>query len=271
MSDIDTNAHGIHPGDDSQPVQPLVPIRRASHDAVDGAPQGMITPHSPLATLHSPLATVSRRDAVKMLGLAPMLGVLEWSGAEVDRAARFVRTLEEEGAQQYVPKFFTPAEYRTVRVLVDYVIPRDAKSGSATDAKVPEFMDFMYSDPMQNTSENTKKAMKDGLAWLDAESRKRFSRTFVAATDAQRRQILDDIAWPAKAPEGMADGVAFFNRFRDMTASGFFSSAIGWKDVGYIGNVAVAQWNGCPPAALRRLGVTEDVMKTRIPVQNGAR
>jgi hypothetical protein len=156
-------------------------------------------------------------------------------------------------------------------VLVDYVIPRDAKSGSATDAKVPEFMDFMYSDPMQNTSDATKKAMRDGLAWLDAESTRRFTRTFVAASDAQRRQILDDIAWPAKAPAEMAAGVTFFNRFRDMTASGFFSSAIGWKDVGYIGNVAMADWNGCPPAALQRLGVTEDVMKTRIPVQNGAR
>ena len=195
---------------------------------------------------------VTRRDAVKMLGFVPVLGVLEWTGADVDRAARFIRTLpEEEGAQQFVPKFFTAPEYRTVRVLVDYVIPRDAKSGSATDAKVPEFMDFMYSDPMQNTSDQTKKAMKDGLAWLDAESRKRFTRTFVAASDAQRRQILDDIAWPAKAPPAMADGVAFFNRFRDMTASGFFSSAIGWKDVDYIGGVAVAEWKGCPPAALR--------------------
>ena len=248
----------------------LTPLRRAgdssAHD--EHAREG-----GPLSTLHPPLSTltVSRRDAVKMLGLAPMLGVLEWTGPDVDRAARFVRTLEEEGAQAYVPKFFTPAEYRTVRVLVDYVIPRDAKSGSATDAKVPEFMDFMYSDPMQNTSDATKKAMKDGLAWLDGESTRRFSKTFVAASDAERRRILDDIAWPAKAPQGMADGVTFFNRFRDMTASGFFSSAIGWKDVGYIGNVAMADWKGCPPAALQRLGVTEDVMKTRIPVQNGAR
>jgi hypothetical protein len=217
-------------------------------------------------------AGVTRRDVVKMLGFVPVLGVLEWTGADVDRAARFVRALpEEEGAQQFAPKFFTAPEYRTVRVLVDYVIPRDAKSGSATDAKVPEFMDFMYSDPMQNTSEQSKKAMKDGLAWLDAESRKRFTKTFVDASDAQRRQILDDIAWPAKAPPAMVDGVAFFNRFRDMTASGFFSSAIGWKDVDYIGSVAVAEWKGCPPAALRRLGVTEDVMKTRIPVQSGAR
>ena len=233
---------------------------------VAGEPEGQA--HGPEPTE----AGISRRDMMKMLGLVPLAGVLEWTGADVERAARFVRTLgEEESAQQFTPKFFTPSEYRTVRVLVDYVIPRDAKSGSATDAKVPEFMDFMYSDPLQTTSENTKKAVKDGLAWLDTESRKRFAKTFVEASDAERRRILDDIAWPAKAPQGMAEGVTFFNRFRDMTASGFFSSAMGWKDIGYIGNVAVPQWNGCPPATLRRLGVTEDVMKTRIPVQNGAR
>ena len=214
---------------------------------------------------------VTRRDVVKMLGLVPLAGVLEWSGADVERAARFVATLEEESAQQFTPKFFTPDEYRTVRVLVDYVIPRDARSGSATDAKVPEFMDFMYSDPEQNVSDQTKTAMKGGLAWLDAESTRRFSKTFVAASDAERRQILDDIAWPAKARAEMASGVTFFNRFRDMTASGFFSSAIGWKDLQYIGNIAVAEWKGCPEPALRKLGVSYDLMNTRIPVQNGAR
>jgi gluconate 2-dehydrogenase gamma chain len=215
-------------------------------------------------------SAVSRRDVMRTLALVPLAGILEWSGADVARAARFVGTLEEESGQQFTPKFFTPDEYRTVRVLVDYVIPRDARSGSATDAKVPEFMDFMYSDPQQNTSEQTKTAMKNGLAWLDAESTKRFSKGFVAASDAERRQILDDIAWPAKARPEMAAGVTFFNRFRDMTAGGFFSSAIGWKDLPYIGNVAVAEWKGCPEPALRKLGVSYDLMNTRIPVQNGA-
>jgi hypothetical protein len=215
---------------------------------------------------------VSRRDVMRMLAFVPLAGVLEWSGADVARAARFVATLEEEsGKQQFSPKFFTAQEYRTVTVLVDYVIPRDARSGSATDAKVPEFMDFMYSDPQQNTSEQTKAAMKNGLAWLDAESTKRFTKTFVEASDAERRQILDDIAWPAKARPEMASGVTFFNRFRDMTAGGFFSSAIGWKDLPYIGNVAVAEWKGCPEPALRKLGVSYDLMNTRVPVQNGPR
>ena len=214
---------------------------------------------------------ITRRDAMKMLGLVPLAGVLEWSGADVERAARFVGSLGAESSQQFTPKFFTPDEYRTVRVLVDYIIPRDARSGSATDAKVPEFMDFMYSDPQQNTSEQTKTAVHNGLAWLDAESTKRFSKTFVAASDAERRQILDDIAWPAKARPEMAAGVTFFNRMRDMTASGFFSSAIGWKDLPYLGNVAVAEWKGCPPAALQKLGVSYALMNTRIPVQDGAK
>ena len=105
--------------------------------------------------------------------------------------------------------------------------------------------------------------MRGGLAWLNQESRKRFGRAFALATDAQRRQILDDIAWPAKAPVGMSEGVAFFNRIRDFTASGFFSSAIGWKDLQYVGNVSNPGWNGCPPAAMRKLGVTPEIMNTR--------
>jgi hypothetical protein len=214
---------------------------------------------------------LDRRDVVKMLGLLPLAGVLEWSGADVERAARFVRGLGEEASQQFVPKFFTGPEYRTVRVLVDYIIPRDARSGSATDAKVPEFMDFMYSDPQQNVSDQTKNAVRNGLKWLDAESTKRFTKTFAAASDSERRQILDDIAWPAKARPDMADGVTFFNRMRDMTASGFFSSAMGWKDLQYLGNVAVAEWKGCPQPALQKLGVSYDLMNTRIPVQNGAK
>ncbi len=230
-----------------------------------------LDPAMPLVDDASDPSGITRRDAMKMLGLVPLAGVLEWSGADVERASRFIAAIGTEPSQQFTPKFFSADEYRTVRVLVDYVIPRDARSGSATDAKVPEFMDFMYSDPQQNTSAQTKTAVHAGLAWLDAEATKRFSKTFVAATDAERRRILDDIAWPAKARAEMAAGVTFFNRFRDMTAAGFFSSAIGWKDLPYIGNVAVAEWKGCPPAALRKLGVSYDLMNTRIPVQDGSK
>jgi len=99
-------------------------------------------------------------------------------------------------------------------------------------------------------------AMRGGLAWLDAECRTRFTRTFLQASDAERRQVLDDIAWPAKARPEMRPGVAFFSRMRDMTASGFFSSKMGVRDVRYLGNTFVAEWKGCPPEALEHVGVS---------------
>src|SRR5207244_2418624 len=129
---------------------------------------------------------------------------------------------------QAVPRFFNAHEWKTVRVLSDYVIPHDERSGSATDAKVPEYMDYLLAE--KDASVNNQIAMRGGLAWLDTECRKRFQKSFIDSSDTQRREVLDDIAYPSKAKPEMRYGVSFFNRFRDMTASGFFSSALGWED-----------------------------------------
>lgn len=234
------------------------PMADAPTDAVD----------RPLAPLAADPTDVSRRDLVKLLGMAPLAGALDWSNVAVERATRMVRTLTPASGEQpaaYKPKFFTPREWRTVRVLADYVIPKDDRSGSATDAKAPEFMDFMLSEP--ETSDNTRLAMRGGLAWLDVECRRRFAQPFVGASDVQRRQVLDDIAWPEKARPEMGYGVSFFNRFRDMTAAAFFSSQMGWKDLQYMGHTFVPEWQGCPPAALQKLGVSYDLMDTRVGIQ----
>ena len=204
-------------------------------------------------------ADFSRRDALKAFGIVSMATSLELGVPQLERALNAMESMQgQQGA--FAPKFFGPHEWRTLRMLVDYIIPRDATSGSATDAKVPEFMDWILAD--REATENTKTALRGGLAWLDRESRDRFSTTFIGATDAQRRQILDDIAWPAKAPAGMGQGVSFFTRMRDFTASGFFSSQMGWKDLGYIGNVS-HKWDGCPPEVLQRLGVSYDLMNSK--------
>lgn len=193
-----------------------------------------------------------RRDFVKFMAAAP-LSAFAVTALDLEEAATLTReTLEKlaERGQQYAPKVFTPAEYRTVRVLVDYVIPRDARSGSATDARVPEFMDVFM-----QTRENMRTWMRTGLTWLDEECNKRFTKTFVACDDAQRRAVLDDIAWPRRARPEMQNGVRFFNNFRNFTASGFWSSKMGVDDLQYMGNRPVAQWNGCPAPALNKLGV----------------
>jgi hypothetical protein len=54
----------------------------------------------------------------------------------------------------------------------------------------------------------------------------------------------------------MSHGVAFFSMFRNLTASGFWSSRMGVADLQYIGNAVVHEWQGCPPAALAKLGVS---------------
>lgn len=193
---------------------------------------------------------MSRREAVQLLGALPFASILSLSAADQERARVFVDAAMEAGSG-FAPSFFTDAEFRAVRILADTIIPRDARSGNATDAGVPEFMDFTMADRPDNQP-----WMRSGLAWLDAETQSRFSKSFSGATEAERNKILDDIAWPARAPKSLADGVAFFNRFRDLTATGFWSSRIGVRDLRYIGNKFVPAWNGCPQAALDKLGVS---------------
>lgn len=193
---------------------------------------------------------MERREVVRLLGTAPLAAALPLSLPDVRRAAEAVARLRARG-QSFQPAFFTPHEYQTVRVLVDLIIPRDERSGSATDAGVPEFMDFIMTDRPER-----QEPMRGGLAWLDTECRARFGSGFVGVTDAQRRAVLDDIAWPARARPGMSQGVAFFNSFRDLTASGFWSSKLGVADLPYLGNTAVLEWSGCPEQQLKKLGVS---------------
>jgi gluconate 2-dehydrogenase gamma chain len=201
------------------------------------------------------MTDVSRRDALKLLGAVPVIGALDWSAPSVERATRFVARLQAEtDGAPYTPKFFTPHEWRTVRLLADIVIPKDARSGSATDARAPEFVDFMLAE--KDTSESSQVQMRGGLAWLDNEMRSRFNVDFLNASDAQRRTVLDDIAYPKKAKLELKAGVAFFSRFRSSIGAAFFSSNMGWQDLRYVGNVFNPGWNGCPPAATQKLGVS---------------
>jgi hypothetical protein len=188
-----------------------------------------------------------------MVGAAPAAAALVWTPAEAAQAhthAQQARAAATKQSKPYKPKFFTAHEYATVAVLVDLIIPKDERSGSATDAGVPEFMDFMMTDRPDGQV-----PMRGGLAWLDNECYERFGKTFVATAPSEQTAVLDDIAWPKKAKPEMSQGVAFFNMFRDMTASGFWSSKIGVADLDYRGNTFVQEWAGCPPEALQKLGV----------------
>jgi hypothetical protein len=201
---------------------------------------------------------ITRREALVALGgiaVGAALGGV--TPAIYERVVRKTKIARESGAA-FSPQFFTPDEWRTVHVLVDLVIPADERSGSATDAGVPEFMDFML---MERDTLQT--PIRGGLQWLDSQGFERYGMAFAELAPERQTEILDDIAWPERARPEMIQGVEFFNRFRDLTASGFFSSRIGMEDLRYMGNRMVAEWNGCPPEALQRLGVSYDLMASR--------
>ncbi len=193
---------------------------------------------------------MERRDVVKFLGAAS-LAAIGLAAPDIARAADYAHAALQQGAPAYRPLFFTSAEWPMVRTLSDLVIPKDAKSAGAVEAGVPEFMDFIVSDFKGN-----QKWMREGLQWLNGECMKRFKRGFVACSQVQQKQVLNDIAFPKKAPAALKPGVEFFTRFRDLTASGFWTSRIGIEDIGYIGNRIVAEWTGCPEPQLAKLGVS---------------
>ncbi|HJU44338.1 MAG TPA: gluconate 2-dehydrogenase subunit 3 family protein [Vicinamibacterales bacterium] len=193
-----------------------------------------------------------RREVLKILLAAPAAS-FSWTEAEAAHAAASAQAARAAAATPFVPKFFTATEFKLVTTLADIVIPKDERSGSASDAGVPEFMDFMMLDqPARQV------AMRGGLAWLDRECQQRFDKIFLDCTDTERTAVLDDIAWPARAKADYAHGVAFFNSFRDLTAAGFWTTRMGIDDLQYLGNRSVARWNGCPDAALKKLGVSYD-------------
>ncbi len=197
---------------------------------------------------------MERRDMMKVLATMP-LGAWALTPSDVADAAEHTQKVLSEQTMQpksaFVPKFFSALEWHAVRVLADIVIPRDAKSGSATDAGVPEFIDYVMIEFPSNQTR-----IREGLGWLNAESRTRFGVLFADATAPQRLQVVDDIAWPAKAKPQFAQGARFFSAFRDLTASAFYTSRIGVKDIGYMGNIPQSAWHGCSPAAEKKLGVS---------------
>jgi hypothetical protein len=195
---------------------------------------------------------MNRRSMLQLLGSAPVVAGLTWTDAEAAQAAQAAKTTQaaRRAGTAYKPKFFNAHEWATINVLVDIIIPKDERSGSATEAGVPVFMDFLLDD-----QPNRQTAMRGGLAWIDLECQDRYDKRFLECTADERTAVLDDIAWPQKAKPEFAHGVAFFNSFRDLTASGFWSSKMGVEDLQYIGNVMVAEWKGCPPDALKKLGL----------------
>lgn len=207
---------------------------------------------------------INRRDSLKIMGAASLAG-LTWTACEPQADTETAEThehvhtgsaprLSEADQQLMNEQFFTEHELATVTVLGDLIIPADERSGSASDAGTPAFIEFMMKDQPQHQV-----GMRGGLRWLDTRCSQRFGSNFVGCSEAQQKEILDRIAYPEQATPEMSQGVNFFNNFRNFVATGFFTSEIGIADLEYMGNQPNV-WQGSPPEVLDRLGVSYDAV-----------
>lgn len=147
-------------------------------------------------------------------------------------------------------KFFSEHEMATITLLGDIIIPKDDVSGSASDARVPEFIDFIVRDMPQHQT-----PMRGGLRWVDMYCLRTYEKSFKDCSKEQQIELVDQIAYPEKAKVSMRQGVAFFSLMRNLTLSGFYTSEIGVKDLGYAGNTP-NKWNGVPDDVLKQYNVT---------------
>ena len=206
---------------------------------------------------------MNRRESLKAIGLsaasAALLQACKDDTVKKEVAAEPVKA--ETGRQAFevernnqlkAQTFFTEHEMKTITVLADMIIPADDKSGSASDAKVPEFIEFIVKDIPEHQV-----PMRGGLRWIDMQCLNRYGKTFRESDSSQQLELVNEIAFPLKAKPEMKAGVAFFNRMRDLTASGFFTTEMGFKDLGYVGNVA-NKWQGVPKDVLAQYGFADD-------------
>ena len=196
--------------------------------------------------------------AASSVGAATLLQGCETAPKQDVKEAEVVLNYDRTAAEKIrekkllAEKFFDDHEMKTITILGDIIIPKDETSGSASEAGVPAFIEFIVKDqPRYQTP------LRGGLKWLDIQSLKRFDADFASCTAQQQIEIVDDIAFPEKAKPEFQQGVSFFNTMRDLTACGFFTSKMGIKDLGYVGNTP-NQWDGVPEDVLAQYGVKYD-------------
>jgi hypothetical protein len=206
---------------------------------------------------------MDRRKSLKALALGTLGGVAILDGCKPGDAKKeavnksvadgFTLDRQPEELERYEKvvseTFFTEPEMAVITILADIIIPKDEVSGSASEAKVPEFIEFIVKDMPEHQT-----PMRGGLRWLEIYTFKKFNKSFKDCSTEQLISIVDEIAYPKKAKKEVAQGVAFFNKMRDLTVTGFYTTQMGGEDLGYVGN-RPNQWNGVPDDVLKQYNI----------------
>lgn len=201
---------------------------------------------------------MDRRSSLKLIATGALAAPAVLTGCEPDKKTesevsfQLDRNPDELAREKKIiaeGPFFTPAEMATLTLLADIIIPKDEVSGSASEAGVPTFIDFIVRDMPEHQV-----PMRGGLRWLELQCLNRFGRSFPDCTTNQQMELVEEIAYPEIAKPEMKPGVQFFSLMRNFTATGFYTSAEGLKDLNYQGNQANL-WKGVPDEVLKQYGL----------------
>jgi hypothetical protein len=193
------------------------------------------------------MGELSRRDVLKSLAIsAAASSVLRVIPLHAAQHAHRMIAAEKAAAlnKAYTPKFFPAHEYKTLQTLCQTIIPADSATGGAIEAGAPEFIDLLTSE-----NKDYQLTLGGGLMWLEGTCSDRYGKSFLDCSPEQQTEMLDKIAYRknALADPVLNQGIEFFAFLRNMTADGFFTSEIGIKYLGYIGNEYLHDFPGCPP------------------------
>jgi hypothetical protein len=206
------------------------------------------------------LRKIDRREAIKwVLAAGATVSLLEAKSFGSARTAKVIGTdpnlMEVYKAGDLWPLSFTSQQRRTAAALCDVIIPADERSPNASRLGVHDFIDEWISAPYPKQQAD-RKVVLGGLSWLDAQSSKRFKKSFVELDEESRRQICDDICYLPKAAGKFKEPALFFAKFRNLTTGGFYTTPEGMKDIQYVGNVPLTKFDGPPPEVLAHLKLT---------------
>jgi gluconate 2-dehydrogenase gamma chain len=180
------------------------------------------------------MSEVSRRDLLKNIALSVTLGGLSLEAAQ---HVHGVAAEEKASTGAYKPKGLNAHEYATLQKLADFIVPSDERSPGAVAAGAAEFIDLLASQNPQLLAIYT-----GGIAWLDFTVQRRYSSDFVSAKPDQQTAVLDLIAYRKNESAELGPGIKFFEWARRMVVDAYYTSPIGIKEVGYMGNTAVSKF-----------------------------
>src|SRR6266404_4836773 len=180
------------------------------------------------------MSEVSRRDLVRIAITATAAASTAQAQQHIHNPAAAAKPVT---TGPFKPKAFNEHEYRTIQRLAELIVPADEVSPSALEAGAPEFIDLLSSNNPELAAIYT-----GGIAWLDRQMQRRYAGDFLSARPEQQTGMLDLIAYRKNDSPELGPGIRFFDWVRRMVVDAFYTSKVGIKDIGYLGNKGMTRF-----------------------------